>query len=349
MGKLRVVHYINQFFAGKGGEEKADMAPAVEEQPVGPGRLLQQVMKDKGDVVATVYCGDNYIAENPEKAIAAVLALVRQQKPDILIAGPAFNSGRYGIACGAVCEAVAENLKIPCVTGMFPENPAVEMYRSKVYIVPTSSTTARMNEAINKMADLAVRLSEGALVGPADKEGYIPRGVRYNVVASETVGVRAVNMLLKRLKGEEFQTEWPVPQYDRVKPAKPLKELRDATIAVITSGGIVPKGNRDRLESARASKWLKYDIGDLKELTPGKWESVHGGYDTTNANDDPNRVFPLDVIKELESQRAFGKLFKYMYVTTGNQAGLDSARRFGQEVAQDLLAHKVDGVLFVAT
>ena len=33
----RVVHYINQFFGGIGGEEKADHKPEVREGVVGPG------------------------------------------------------------------------------------------------------------------------------------------------------------------------------------------------------------------------------------------------------------------------------------------------------------------------
>ncbi len=49
--------------------------------------------------------------------------------PDAVIAGPAFNAGRYGTACGAVCEAVGKNPEIPTVTGMYPENPGVDMYR----------------------------------------------------------------------------------------------------------------------------------------------------------------------------------------------------------------------------
>lgn len=29
MAKIRIVHYINQFFAGIGGEEKADIPPEI--------------------------------------------------------------------------------------------------------------------------------------------------------------------------------------------------------------------------------------------------------------------------------------------------------------------------------
>ena len=42
---LRVVHYINQFFAQIGGEEKADYAPEYREGAVGPGLALNAAFK----------------------------------------------------------------------------------------------------------------------------------------------------------------------------------------------------------------------------------------------------------------------------------------------------------------
>ena len=39
---LRVVHYINQFFANVGGEEMADYKPELREGFVGPGMALNQ-------------------------------------------------------------------------------------------------------------------------------------------------------------------------------------------------------------------------------------------------------------------------------------------------------------------
>ena len=52
MGKLRIVHYINQFFAGIGGEEKADYKPEVREV-VGPGMALNADFKGEAEIVAT--------------------------------------------------------------------------------------------------------------------------------------------------------------------------------------------------------------------------------------------------------------------------------------------------------
>ena len=50
-------------------------------------------------------------------------------------------------------------------------------------------------------------------------------------------------MLLKKLADKPFETEYPMPTFDRVDPQPAIKDLSKATIALCTSGGIVPKGN----------------------------------------------------------------------------------------------------------
>ena len=44
MTNLKVVHYLNQFFAGVGGEEKANVGPGAREGAVGPGMALNQAL-----------------------------------------------------------------------------------------------------------------------------------------------------------------------------------------------------------------------------------------------------------------------------------------------------------------
>ena len=61
---------------------------------------------------------------------------------DRVIAGPAFNAGRYGAACGAVCAAVQRELNLPAVTAMYPENPGTDIYKKEVYILPTGGSAA---------------------------------------------------------------------------------------------------------------------------------------------------------------------------------------------------------------
>jgi len=43
---MRIVHYVNQFFGGLGGEEMAGTPLEVREGAVGPGKLLEQLLGD---------------------------------------------------------------------------------------------------------------------------------------------------------------------------------------------------------------------------------------------------------------------------------------------------------------
>ena len=172
--KIRVVHYLNQFFGQIGGEDKAGMHPMDKAGHVGPGMAFAAALKDQAEIVGTVICGDTYFGENMETATKEVLDLIVQYEPDLVIAGPAFNAGRYGSACGAVCAAVAEKLQIPVVTGMYPENPGVDMFRKRIHIVETSDSAAGMRQAVPKMAELALKLAQGE---PTDAavDGYLTR------------------------------------------------------------------------------------------------------------------------------------------------------------------------------
>ncbi|MEG6503167.1 glycine reductase complex component B subunit gamma, partial [Desulfovibrio sp. 1214_IL3152] len=125
----KLVHYINQFFAGIGGEDKADVSPEVREGIVGPGMAFKAALGDQAEIVATFICGDNYCANNLDAVAARMVETVKSFGADGLIAGPAFNAGRYGTACGAVCAAVNKQLGLPVVSGMYRESPGVDLYR----------------------------------------------------------------------------------------------------------------------------------------------------------------------------------------------------------------------------
>jgi betaine reductase len=347
--KLRVVHYLNQFFGQIGGEEKAHTAPLKKDGTVGPGLLFQHLLGQEAEIAGTVICGDNHFNENLERAKEAVLKLIKGYSPDLLLAGPAFNAGRYGTACGAVCKEVAAHLGIPAVTGMFPENPGVELYRKSVYIIETKPSSMGMKDAAQQMVGLALKLARGESLGSPAEEGYIPRGVRKNYFAKQRGATRAVDMLLRKMKGDPFVTEYPMPVFDRVEPSPPIENLSQITLALITSGGIVPKGNPDRVESSSASKYGKYDIRRVEALSPETYETTHGGYDPTYANQDPHRVLPLDVIRDLESEGVIGHLYPYYYATVGNGTSVANARKFAQEIAKDLIKDGVRAVIISST
>lgn len=347
--KFRVVHYLNQFFGQIGGEEQAHIAPLEKEGVVGPGMALKAALGDQAEIVATIICGDSYFNENMEEATKTVLDMIAKHKPDILIAGPAFNAGRYGMACGAVCKAVSENFGIPVVTGMYPENPGVDQYKKYAFIIETADSAVGMRAALPKMAALALKLAKGEELKTPAEEGYISRGIRRNFFAKERGSKRAVDMLVKKIKGEEFVTEYPMPKFDRVAPNPPVKDLSKATIALVTSGGIVPKGNPDRIESSSASKFGKYDLEGIEALTSETHQTAHGGYDPVYANQNPNRVLPVDVMRELEKQGVIGKLHRYYYATVGNGTSVANAKKYAAEIAKQLVADGVQAAILTST
>lgn len=347
--KFVVVHYLNQFFGQIGGEDKAGIGPAALQGTVGPGVLLQTLLGEEAAVAGTVICGDNYMAEHQESAVAEVVRLIGEFQPDLLVAGPAFNAGRYGPACGAVCRAVQEKLGIAAVTGMYPENPGVELYGSAINCVAVGSSAAGMRQAMPAMARLGLKLVKGEELGSPEEEGYLARGFKRNKMVRDQGAKRAVDMLLKRLKDEPYFTELPLPKFEKVAPAPPLADPARTTFALVTEGGIVPKGNPDRLESARASKYLRYSIAGREALSSEDTQSVHGGYDNTFANQDPNRLLPLDTFRELAAEGKIGSLYPYYFTTTGNGTSLENSRKFGAAMARELKEAGVGGVLLTST
>ena len=349
MDKLRVVHYINQFFAGIGGEEVADHKPEAREGAMGPGMALQGGFKGEAEIVATVICGDTYFGENTEEATKEVLELIKQYDADLFIAGPAFNAGRYGFACGTMAEAVEQELNIPSITGMYIENPGADMFKKSVYIVSTKDSAVGMRDAVAKMVPLAMKIAKGEEIGTAEEEGYMERGIRQNYFAEKRGSERAVDMIIKKLKGEEFETEYPMPDFDRVEVAPAIKDMSKATVALVTSGGIVPKGNPDHIESSSASKYGSYNIAGVDNLTEATYETAHGGHDPVYANEDPDRVLPVDVLRDMEKEGKIGKLYDTFFSTVGNGTAVASSKAYAKEFTKQLLDDGVDAVILTST
>jgi glycine reductase len=347
--KIKFIHYINQFYGQIGGEDKADQKPLLRFESVGPGKEIQRLLGDEGEVVATVICGDTYYAENMEEATKTIINFLEGIDFNCFIAGPAFNAGRYGMACGGISEAVQEHFNIPAVTSMYEENPGIEIYNKYIYILKGGNSAVSMRKDIAKAVSFSKRLLKGECIGFPDEEGYIPQGRRVNVQMEKSGAIRAVDMLIKKMKVEDFETELPMPVFEKVEPANAISDLLNSTIALVTTGGIVPKGNPDKIESANASKFGKYSIDGIEDLEKEEYITVHGGYDPVYALEDPDRVLPLDAMRILEKEGKFGKLFNYFYSTVGNTTSVSNAKIFGEEIGKDLLSHGVDGVILTST
>ena len=340
----RVVHYLNQFFTGVGGEDAASSPPASAEGPVGPGRRLQALLGDDYEIVATVSCGDDYAAGEPG-ATDEILALVRAASPDLVVVGPAFTSGRYGLACARLAAA-ARRAGLAVVAAMHGDNPGLAEAEGAL-VVRSGEAAREMGPSLEILAAAARKLVAGEELTKAD--GRLGNPPRRSVVVEHSAAQRAVDLALARLAGDTGATEVPLPSFDRVEPAPPVEDPHQAVVALVTEGAVVPEGNPDGLESARATRWLRYQLDGRDALAPGEFVSVHGGFSTVAANEDPHRILPLDVARDLEREGAVGRLHHEYLVTVGNGTSVGNARRFGSEWAIDLRRAGVQAAILTAT
>lgn len=341
---MRLVHYVNQFFAGVGGEDAAATPPGVGDGPIGPGRRLQALLGPAYEIVASVYCGDDLASGNAD-AQAEILALVADAEPELVVLGPAFGSGRYGLACARLAAAAADR-GLPALAALHPDNPALSEAGGG-HVVACGATSREMGPSLDRLAAAVRKLAAGEPLGEAD--GRIGSAPRRNVLADRPAADRAVTLLLARLGGDREGGEVPLPSFDRVTPAPPVDDLSTATVALLTEGALVPAGNPDRLESARATRWLRYDLDGRDAVSPGEFMSVHGGFSTVAANADPHRILPLDAARELERRGAVGRLHGAYFVTVGNGTPVGMAKRFGDEWATELRKAGVQAAILTAT
>lgn len=347
--KIKVVYYLNQFFGGIGGEEEANAVPQSRTGAEGPGRAINKILGDQGEVVGTIICGDNYFAENTGEALDEIVSMISEYHPDLFLAGPAFNAGRYGVACGEICKVVQDRLDIPAVTAMFEENPGAALFQQDVYIIKSQESVRGMTEAVTRMIGIGLSLLNDEPIGPAMIEGYYPRGIVKNEFTEKNGAARAVDMVLAKIKGDPYQPELVLPKPDRVEPAILRKELAFAKVALATDGGLVPRGNPDNMESNRSTRFAAYNIEGVDSLSPEAFEVNHMGFDTALVNKDPNRLVPLDVARELEKEGLIGQIHNEIYTTAGVATSLESAEKIARGMVAAMKDSGVDAVILTST
>lgn len=345
----KAILYINQFFGQIGGEEKADFAPEIRAEKVGPAMLLDTLLD--ADITHTVICGDNFMGSHTEEAVATIIKGLKGLEFDLFIAGPAFQAGRYGVACGQICKAVKTEYNVPVITSMHVENPGVEMFKKEMFILIGSNSAAKMRKDVRAVVALANKVLCGAAISGAEQEGYFKRGIRHQIWPEnmKPAADRVVEMLLLKLSGESLQTELPIPKIDRVSIAPAVKDLSQAKIALVTTGGIVPIDNPDRIQSASATRWGRYDIATIDRIKSGEYKTIHAGFDPAAADADPNVITPVDALKQLEKEGVFRSFHPYFYSTVGTGTTEAEAQRMANEMVPYFQEDQVDAVIMVST
>jgi D-proline reductase (dithiol) PrdB len=127
-------------------------------------------------------------------------------------------------------------------------------------------------------------------------------------------------------------------------PWTPLsKPIASSRVLLVGSGGIYLEGQQPfALKDDASIRVIPADV------TPGELRVSHFGYPTTEPEQDPNCVFPLERLRELVDERAVGELAP---TAVGCMGGIYSHRKVKEELAPAILAHareeRADLVLLV--
>src|SRR5206468_4028766 len=151
-----------------------------------------------------------------------------------------------------------------------------------------------------------------------------------------------------KLHGRPYRSEVPYAAPERVPPAPPIADLSRARIAMVTTGGLVRKGNPDKQVSANAVRYHRHTVSELESLSPTDWEAYHAGYFNHIVNSNPNYILPLSFLRDLERQGRVGKVHEHIYALPGVSTPVAVSAGHGRSIAADLKAGGVDGALLVA-
>ena len=281
MSELRVVCYLNQFFGQIGGEDKAGVGPQVVRRRGGRRARGPAGARRRGPRRGDGGRGRQLRRRaSRARAVAELLDLVAAEKPDLLVAGPAFLAGRYGVACGALCAAVQARLGVPAVTGMHrgePRRRAVSPARLHRLDRRRGDADARRGPAARRAraqarATGARRRARGGGIFPAR------RSPAMSLAGASAAAQRATAMLLDKLAGRPVTSEVPLPDFPRI-PAPPA--VRD----------LEPRHHRPRHRRRdRAARQSRRDRGAGRHALRRVQHRGQGGLDPGAVRQRPSRL-----------------------------------------------------------
>ena len=149
---------------------------------------------------------------------------------------------------------------------------------------------------------------------------------------------RAVQMLIKKLNGEAFRTEYPMPVFDRVEPRPAIADISKATIAHRHLGrhrAVRQPGSHCGLQQPRTTAHTSLD--GVTDLRKGEYMTAHGGYDQTYANAGSRTASCPSTCCAIWKRKAkSASSTMCSTVTVGNGTSVANARKFGTEIGSRL-------------
>lgn len=128
---------FDQGLAGAGGKSNPNQELAIAKGGIGSALMLKPHFdKVSANIVATLYCGNEYFLKNEREVVIKMTKMVEKIKPDMVVCGPCFNFEDYALMSAEIAKSIEENTDINVVAMMSKENETtINNFKDKINIL----------------------------------------------------------------------------------------------------------------------------------------------------------------------------------------------------------------------
>lgn len=157
---MKIVMIYDQIQAGAGTKDDKMVALNITKEKVGPTVMMEKYLKQiDGNVIATLYCGNGYYAQNKEEVVRKLNMMVTKLGADIVVCGPSFNYLEFSEMCARTATAINKS-GIPALCAMSIENEQTILeYKQDIPILccPKKGGTG-LSRTLKEIADVIDKL-----------------------------------------------------------------------------------------------------------------------------------------------------------------------------------------------
>ncbi len=134
---MKIVMIFDQGLAGAGGKSNPNQELAIAKGGIGSALMLKPHFdKVSANIVATLYCGNEYFLKNEKEVVIKMTKMVEKIKPDMVVCGPCFNFEDYALMSAEIAKSIEENTDINVVAMMSKENETtINNFKDKIDIL----------------------------------------------------------------------------------------------------------------------------------------------------------------------------------------------------------------------
>ncbi|MDR2834042.1 MAG: glycine/betaine/sarcosine/D-proline family reductase selenoprotein B [Streptococcaceae bacterium] len=162
---MKIIFILDQIQAGLGGVEQSMQPLGGKNMGIGSVSMFEKILpKVDGQVIATLYSGDEFFASDPETNALKMAAMVKKMNADVVVCGPCFHYEGYGKMAAQSAYAIETRTGIPTVSAMSKEvADVIAEYKEKINIVKMPKKgEVGLSESLEHILELAKLKAEQA-------------------------------------------------------------------------------------------------------------------------------------------------------------------------------------------